>query len=77
MIIKLISLIPIINVCLCLGLGVFTLSRNPKHVANIGFLFGMLSLAILTAGDAIPTKPLWTESPEVKKYGLNVRYSST
>ena len=52
MIIKLISLIPIINVCLCLGLGVFTLSRNPKHVSNIGFLLGMLSLAILNAGDA-------------------------
>jgi putative PEP-CTERM system histidine kinase len=52
MAIKLISLIPIINVCLCLGLGVFTLSRNPKHVSNIGFLLGMLSLAILNAGDA-------------------------
>ena len=52
MIIKLISLIPIINVCLCLGLGVFTLSRNPKHVSNIAFLLGMLSLAILNAGDA-------------------------
>lgn len=52
MIIKLISLIPIINVCLCLGLGVFTLTRNPKHVSNIGFLLVMLSLAILNAGDA-------------------------
>ncbi len=52
MVFKLISLIPIINVCLCLGLGVFTLLRNPKHVSNIGFLLGMLSLAILNAGDA-------------------------
>ena len=52
MVIKLVSLIPIINVCLCLGLGVFTFSRNPKHVSNIGFLLGMLSLAILNAGDA-------------------------
>ncbi len=52
MVFKLISLVPIINVCLCIGLGVFTLSRNPKHVSNIGFLLGMLSLAILNAGDA-------------------------
>ncbi len=52
MVIKLISFIPIINVCLCLGLGVFTLTRNPKHITNIGFFLGMLSLAILSAGDA-------------------------
>ena len=30
----------------------FTFSRNPKHLSNIGFLLGMLSLAILNAGDA-------------------------
>ena len=30
----------------------FTFSRNPKHLTNIGFLSGMLSLAILNAGDA-------------------------
>ncbi|MCP4253281.1 MAG: hypothetical protein GY775_07705, partial [Candidatus Scalindua sp.] len=53
MVIKLISFIPIINVFLCLGIGVFTLTRNPKHVSNIGFLLGMISLAILNAGDAI------------------------
>ncbi|MGR3317172.1 MAG: hypothetical protein ACUZ8O_01655, partial [Candidatus Anammoxibacter sp.] len=53
MIIKIISLISVINVCLCLGLGVFTFSRNPKHLSNIGFLLVMLSLAILNAGDAL------------------------
>lgn len=52
MIIKLISTISITNACLCLGLGVFTLSRNPKHVSNIGLFLGMLSLTILNAGDA-------------------------
>ncbi|MDR4506607.1 MAG: PEP-CTERM system histidine kinase PrsK [Candidatus Scalindua sp.] len=52
MLIRLISTIPIINACLCLGLGVFTLSRNPKRTSNIGFFLGMLSLAILNAGDA-------------------------
>ncbi len=51
-IIKLISFVPIINACLCLGLGVFTLLQNPKYISNIAFLLGMLSIAILNAGDA-------------------------
>ena len=33
--------------------GLFTLSRNPRHPANIGFTLGMLSLALIGAGNAI------------------------
>ncbi len=70
MVIKLISFIPIINVCLCLGLGVFTLTRNPKHISNIGFLLGMLSLAILNAGDA--TLLMAASSRKMAFYGTQI-----
>lgn len=38
---------------LCISLGFFTFSRNPRHPANIGFAMGMLNLAIVEAGNAI------------------------
>ena len=47
------AILPISSAVLCIGLGLFTLTRNPRHYANIGFAFGMLSLAVIEAGNAI------------------------
>ena len=48
-----IAILPIIGTILCLGLGLFTLTRNPKNPANIGFALGMASLAVVVLGIAI------------------------
>ena len=59
-------ILPILSALLCAGLGLFTLSRNPRHPANIGFTLGMLSLALIGAGNAIMLYPLEvTESAEL------------
>lgn len=44
------AIIGILGLILCAGLGLFTLLRNPRHLANIGFTLGMLSLAVIEAG---------------------------
>lgn len=46
-------ILPVSSAILCISLGVFTFSRNPRHPANIGFAMGMLNLAIVEAGNAI------------------------
>ena len=43
-------ILPVSSAILCIGLGIFTFSRNPRHPANIGFAFGMLNLAVIEAG---------------------------
>ncbi len=50
-------ILPILSAILCTGLALFTLSRNPRHPANIGFALGMLSLALIGAGNAIILSP--------------------
>ncbi|MFZ3063829.1 MAG: XrtA/PEP-CTERM system histidine kinase PrsK [Nitrospirota bacterium] len=47
------AILPVSSAILCIGLGFFTFSRNPRHPANIGFAFGMLNLAVIEAGNAI------------------------
>lgn len=47
------AILSILSTVLCVGLGIFTLSRNPRHPANIGFTLGMASLAIIEIGDTI------------------------
>lgn len=46
-------ILPVSSAILCISLGFFTFSRNPRHPANIGFAMGMLNLAIVEAGNAI------------------------
>lgn len=46
-------ILPVSSAILCIGLGILTFSRNPRHPANIGFAMGMLNLAIVEAGNAI------------------------
>ena len=56
---------------LCAGLGLFTLSRNPRHPANIGFTLGMLSLALIGTGGAV----ILYSGAEKEAAGLGVRLS--
>jgi hypothetical protein len=48
-----IAILPILSGLLCIGLGLFTFSRNPRHPVNIGFVLGMLSLAVIESGNTI------------------------
>ena len=47
------AILSILSAILCIGLGLFTFSRNPRHSANIGFMLGMLSLAVIEAGNTM------------------------
>jgi hypothetical protein len=47
------AILQILSVPLCISLGVFILSRNPRHPTNIGFAIGMAGLAIIEAGNAL------------------------
>jgi len=47
------AILPLLGAALTTGLGLFTLTRNPRHLANIGFAAGMLSLAIFEVGSAM------------------------
>ncbi len=47
------ALLPVISAILCVALGLFTLSRNYRHPANIGFTFGLFSLAVIEIGNAL------------------------
>lgn len=46
-------ILSILSGIICVALGLFTLSRNPKHPANIGFALGMAGFAVMEAGDLI------------------------
>ena len=48
-----IVILPILSALLSLWLGIFTLSKNPKHPVTIGFALGMLSLAANETGSII------------------------
>lgn len=47
------SILPALSAILCLGLGLFTFSRNVKHPANIGFALGMAALIVSEIGSVV------------------------
>ncbi len=47
------AILPLLGAALTAGLGLFTLTRNPRHLANVGFAAGMLSLAIFEVGSSM------------------------
>ncbi len=47
------AILPILSAASCIGLGLFTLSRNPRHPANIGFMLGMVGLATVETGNSL------------------------
>lgn len=53
------SILPALSAIFCAGLGLFTLSRNVKHPANIGFALGMAALVVSEIGSvAVLFSPL-------------------
>lgn len=46
------TILGVLGSFLCAGLALFTLLRNPRHLANIGFMLGMSALALVEAGSA-------------------------
>lgn len=66
-------ILPLISALLCAGLGIFTLSRNIRHPANIGFSAGLIALAIVDAGDAIII--YFLNDPGMAHTGVNLRLS--
>lgn len=63
------AILPIISSILCASLGVFTLSRNPGHPANISFALGMLGLAVNEAGSAAV---LFSSNTETALLGMRI-----
>ena len=47
------AVLPILTSILCVCLGLFTLSRNLRHLANIGFAIGLANLTVIEAGDLL------------------------
>lgn len=47
------AILPVVSAVLSIALGLFTLSRNPRHITNIGFALGMASLAVIEAGNTV------------------------
>ena len=47
------AILPALSILLCISLGMFIIFRNPRHPTNIGFVLGMLSLAIIETGHAL------------------------
>ncbi|MEK7773510.1 MAG: GAF domain-containing protein, partial [Deltaproteobacteria bacterium] len=47
------AILPIVSATLSVALGLFTLSRNPRQLTNIGFALGMASLAVIEAGNTV------------------------
>lgn len=47
----------LVSTAMCLSLGVFTLLRNMRHTANIGFTAGLLSLALIEVGSLLAQLP--------------------
>ena len=48
-----IAILPAFSALLCLGLGVFVLTRNPRHPANIGFALGTFALFFMETGNTL------------------------
>lgn len=46
-------ILPLLGAALSAGLGLLTLSRNARHLSNIGFAAGMIGLAVFEAGSAV------------------------
>lgn len=46
------AILSVLGALLCSALGLFTLSRNPRHPVNIGFAMGMASLALIELGSS-------------------------
>jgi len=51
------TILPALSALLCVGLGFFTLRKNPGHTSNIGFAAGLLSLALMEAGSLLAQLP--------------------
>jgi len=51
------AILPVASAILCVCLGLFTLIRNPRHIANIGFMAGLLCLALIEAGSFLVLAP--------------------
>lgn len=47
------AILPILSALMASGLGVFTITRNPRHPVNIGFALGLASLIVIEAGGAL------------------------
>lgn len=47
------AILPILSAILCMSLGLFVFSRNPRHPANISFVLGMATLAAAEIGGAL------------------------
>lgn len=43
----------VLGAALSAAVGLFTLTRNPRHPANIGFMLGMTSFTVVEAGSAV------------------------
>ncbi|MFQ5560285.1 MAG: hypothetical protein ACE5FU_06855, partial [Nitrospinota bacterium] len=63
----------LVNSVFCVCLGLFTLSRNPRHPANIGFLLGMIGLSVIEAGNALT---MYFFSPALPPFGTGIRLSA-
>ncbi len=48
---NIISIPSLISILFCIGLGIFVFSRNPRHIANISFFLGLISLAVVEFGN--------------------------
>lgn len=50
-------ILPALSAVLSVGLGLFTLRKNPRHTSNIGFTAGLLCLALTEAGSVLALMP--------------------
>lgn len=46
-------ILPLLSAAACFSLGLFTLLRNPRHPANLGFATGMATLVLIQAGSVM------------------------
>lgn len=64
------TILPVLGGLLALGLGLFTLSRNPGHRTNRTFALGMSSIVIAETGSAIA---LLSTSLTVMEFGVRLQ----
>ncbi|MBE9528382.1 MAG: PEP-CTERM system histidine kinase PrsK [Proteobacteria bacterium] len=64
------TILPVLGGLLALGLGLFTLSRNPGHRTNRTFAIGMGSLVVAETGSAIA---LLSSSLAVMEFGVRLQ----
>lgn len=62
-------ILTVISALLTACLGVFTVTRNTRHPANLGFALGMMALSILCAGDTVLAV---AGTVEVARLGLRI-----